>query len=819
MQYSVSEIIKIINGTLISRDDSESLITHIIYDTRKVSHQSTALFIALKGTNNDGHTYISDAVAKGIKNILVNQKNRTQAIEGINIIEVDNTMLALHQLARYHRAQYNCPVIGITGSNGKTTVKEWLSQALSSKMDILKSPQSYNSQLGVALSLLMMKSDHQTGIIEAGISKKGEMQKLQNIIQPDVGILTNIGDAHSHGFSSMEEKLNEKLLLFQSCDSIIYNNDNSLIEKAMQSYKNKTLVSWGHQIESTIRIVSTERMSDNTLLVLNYDDENIKIKVPFLQEEIIKNSLSVITYLLHIGWSQDEIENKLSNLRSLSNRLELKEGKNNCTLINDSYSADLASVRLALEYQEQHAYGKKKIVIISRFQDQSGNHRIYRELKELLVEKEIDKVLTIDFPVDARDIFLEMDIHHYSSVHACITTHPFSQLKDACILIKGATKYKLEEFYNYLSKQVHQTILETDYNAVVHNLNVYKSYLPDATKVMTILKAEAYGSGSVALAQYLSDKGIDYLGVAIIDEAIIIREAGIKLPIMIFNVQENNLDLLFRNALEPEVYSFRLLDLIVREAENRKENIDIHIKVDTGMHRLGFSEEDIDQLILQIQRCKYINVVSILSHLSASDTASQDTFTENQISLFEKLSDKISAGLSYKPMLHILNTGGIIRHNHAAYDMVRLGLGLYGIDSTKIIQDRLQRVHSLKAKILQIKKLKKGESTGYNRSGIATEDMTIAVISIGYADGLMRMAGHGKFFPRVHGLECPTIGSVCMDVTMIDISHNPDAREGDTVELFSPELPIEKLAESCNTISYEILSRIAPRVKRTYIYN
>jgi len=819
MQYTVSEITEIINGTLISRGDSRSLISHIIYDTRKVSHQNTALFIAIEGANNDGHIYIDDAVAKGVKNILVNKKNKTQAIEDINIIEVDNTMLALHQFAKYHRAQYNYPVIGITGSNGKTTVKEWLSQALSSKMDIVKSPQSYNSQLGVALSLLMTKSNHETAIIEAGISKKGEMQKLQDIIKPDIGILTNIGDAHSHGFSSMEEKLKEKLLLFQSCDYIIYNNDNSLIEKAMQSYKDKMFVSWGHQEDSTIRIVSTERMSDTTLLVLDYDNENIQLKVPFLQEEIIENSLSVITYLLHIGWSQDEIQNEIRNLRSLTNRLELKEGKNNCILINDSYSADLASVRLALEYQEQHAYGKKKIVIISQFQDQSGNQEIYRELNELLVEKEIGIVLAVDFPIEARDTFSTMDIHHYSSVHDCITSYPFSQLKDACILIKGATKYKLEEIYNYLSKQVHQTILETDYNAVVHNLNVYKSYLPDATKVMTILKAEAYGSGSVALAQYLSDKGIDYLGVAIMDEAITIREAGIELPIMIFNVQENNLELLFRHALEPEVYSFRLLDLIVRESENRKENIDIHIKVDTGMHRLGFSEENIDQLISQLKGSKYIRVVSILSHLSASDTASQDSFTENQISLFEKLSDQISTGLSYKPMLHILNTGGIIRHNQAAHDMVRLGLGLYGIDSTKTIQERLQRVHSLKAKILQIKKLKEGESTGYNRSGIATEDMTIAVISIGYADGLMRMAGNGRFAPRVHGLECPTIGSVCMDVTMIDISHNPDAREGDTVELFSPEWPIEKLAKSCNTISYEILSRIAPRVKRTYIYN
>ncbi len=819
MRYSISQINEILKGDVLSQISEDIYISHVVYDTRKISYSASSLFVAIKGQNNDGHNYISDAIKKGIKVIIVENNYTAPVSSNLHIIKVKDSLKALQNLAAYHRQKFTYPVIGITGSNGKTTVKEWLYQSLSQRLIAVQSPQSYNSQLGVALSVLMMEEEHDIAIIEAGISRKNEMDNLYQIIRPTIGIFTNIGDAHSSGFDNIEEKISEKIKLFSEAEVLIYNKDETLIDQALQSSINTQLLTWGIHAESTVQILDTQSYDQGTQLRLSYDDSIYNLDLPFTQKDLIENCMSVISTLLFLGWGEAWIQAAISQYRSLNNRLELREGKNNCLLINDSYSLDLASLRLALEYQNQHALGKDKMLIISDLVDQAQQKETYERLKKLIEEKNIKHIIGIGFSNQAKAL-LDIDhIEYYSSTEQCLLHFEFDKVSNSCLLIKGARNHQLEKIYAHLSSQVHETVLQTDYNAIAHNLKIFKSSVPKNTMMMAILKAEAYGSGSVAMAHFLSDKGIDYLGVALIDEAVTIRQSGINTPMMIFNVQESNLELLWHHNLEPEVYSFRLLKLLIEQSKKENTVLGIHIKLDTGMHRLGFEEHEIAELTRLLLSTDRIKVLSIFSHLAASEDERHDAFTKQQIAKYDNLYESLSISINSRPIRHILNTGGIIRHATSAYEMVRLGIGLYGIDTSQNKNYNLQKAHALSTKILQIKQLKKGETTGYSRSGIATRDMTIAVIGLGYADGLMRSAGNGRFSVSIHGQLCPTIANVCMDVTIIDISSYDQIREGDKVIIFDAERPIENLAASSNTIPYEILTRISPRVKRTYIYN
>ena len=819
MDYTVSQICKIVDGDMIGHPIGNITISHVVYDTRKISYSSASIFIAIRGDHNDGHKYIDDAIQKGIRACIVDSDDIPKTARNVHFIKVEDSLRALQKLAAHHRQQFSYPVIGITGSNGKTTVKEWLYQILNHEYRVLQSPQSYNSQLGVALSLLMMDEHHDIAIIEAGISRMDEMEYLYRMMAPTTGIFTNIGDAHNGGFKNIEVKIQEKIKLFQSCSTLIYSKDARLIDDAVQALNVPQLINWGKNSASDIVLEQYQISELHTDIQLQYDNQAYNFSIPFTQEDLLSNCMSVISYLLINQWNEKKIQNSISQLRGLSNRLELREGKNNCILINDSYSLDLASLRLALEYQHQHTIGREKVLIITDLEDQRRQESLYGQINMLIEEKKIHHVIGIGFSKQAQKLFRSSNIIYYDTTEQCLLHYPFSSIKDSCILIKGARHYKLERIYNQLSLRVHETVLQTDYNAIAHNLQIFKSYIPESTMVMAVLKAEAYGSGSVPMAHFLSDKGVNYLGVALIDEAIKIRESGIETPIMIFNVQESHLDLLWRYKLEPEIYSFRLLQLFIDQSEKEKRILGIHIKVDTGMHRLGFLEEDIILLLDKLKQAKYIKVLSVFSHLSASEDERFDTFTKKQISRYDRLYSTIIQDLNYKPIRHILNTAGILRHTSSAYEMVRLGIGLYGIDTRNRHDQLLIKAHTLSTKVLQIKKLKKGQTTGYSRSGVATENMTIAIIGLGYADGLMRSAGNGSCKVYINGHSCPTIGNICMDVSIVDISANSHIKEGDKVVIFDADVPIEDLATSCNTISYEILTRISPRVKRTYIYN
>lgn len=819
MNYSLSHISQIIDGVIIGTINDDINISHIVYDTRKISYSRFSLFVALKSAKNNGHSYIPDAISKGIKAFIIDEDVSRYYQENVLFIKVNDSLRALQKLASYHRRQFQFPVVGITGSNGKTTVKEWLYQTLNQYFRTIQSPQSYNSQLGVALSILMIENHHEMALIEAGISRIDEMQYLQKMIIPTIGIFTNIGDAHSSGFGNIEEKVREKMKLFSESQILIYNKDDRKLDEIIQSYDLPAFITWGEHPTSSILITEKKLISRKTEINLSYKKESYQFSIPFAQDDLVENCMSMISYLLFLAWDNEKIQSALSDLRSLKNRLEIKDGRNNCTLINDSYSLDLASLRLALEYQDQHANGQQKILIITPLKDQKYDSNIYKQITELIKEKNQYQVLGIGYNANQKALIKLDNILFYDTAEQCLINHPFHTISESCILIKGARSYQLEKINDQLSEKVHRTILEIDYDAVAHNLKAFRSYIPTETMIMTIIKAEAYGSGSVPMAHFLSGQGVNYLGVALIDEAIKIRESGIDLPIMIFNVQENNLELFWQYNIEPEIYSFRILDQIIKTSASQKNILGIHIKVDTGMHRLGFQNDEIDRLIQRLKNAPQIKVLSIFSHLSASEDEKYDAFTKQQIASFDKIYAQIIESIQYRPLRHILNTGGIIRHTESAYEMVRLGIGLYGIKSIENADIELQKSHALSTTILQVKKLTKGETTGYSRSGVASKDMTIAIIGIGYADGFMRMAGNGQFSVYIDGHECPTVGNICMDVSIIDITPYPSIQEGDKVTIFDSLRPIEKLAEACNTITYEILSRISPRVKRTYIYN
>lgn len=815
MEYSLQQISEITGGQLF-HNQGQMKVRHIYFDSRRIAFGHESIFIAFKSNKADGHKYLAKAYEKGVRQFLVSEPDSISDLKDVSYVLVSDTLRALQEWATFHRSQFDIPVIAITGSNGKTIVKEWLHQALSTQLNSYNSPGSYNSQIGVALSLLQIEKSHELAIIEAGISEQGEMEHLAKMIKPTHGIMTNIGDAHSHGFDDKHQKINEKLGLFRDVESLIYCYDHNDIREAMDNHLLSKTTSWGKNSRAEIEITEINANDKNTSITIKYNTQIYHLELPVTHSNMVDNCLHVISCLLFFQWSEKDIQKVIRPFSSIPNRLEIKEGRYNTVLINDSYSADLASLKLALEYQDQHAQKKEKAVIITDFLQQKDDSKTSKEIENLLIAHGVKRIIHIG--PEARQ-YGNLEIHNYSSTENCLYDFDFESWEDFCVLIKGARQYTLEKIFGYLSKKAHQTVLETNFSAIAHNLNVFRSLLKRDTQVMAILKAEAYGSGSSELAHFLHDRGIDYMAVAIIDEAVDIRDAGIDTPIMILNVQDNHLDTLWDYNLEPEVYSLRLLEKIISKAKSKSEAIDIHIKIDTGMNRLGFKSDELPEVIRLIKQCDQMKIASVFSHLSSSEDPSQDDFTNDQIRLYESSSNQIiDAFPNQSPKRHILNTHGIIRHRDAQYDMVRIGLGLYGIDDTVSLDTQLQKVHTLKARILQIKKLNKGDRTGYGTAGFASEDKMVAVISIGYADGLMRIAAKNKFSVCIHNQLYPLVGNVCMDVSMVDITGSSHIKEGDEVIIFDQAKPIEDLAEKSETIPYEIISRIAPRVKRTYHY-
>lgn len=813
MQYDIQHICDIVNGTFLNQEIRATVIKQLVYDTRKILLTDQVVFVALQGEYDDGHAYITEAYHKGIRNYLVSEEVDYTLFPTANFIKVVDTLRAIQQWAAAYRKNLSFPLIAITGSNGKTIIKEWLALALQRKQKVGKSPMSYNSQLGVALSLLQLDEDNDIGIIEAGISKVHEMTKLEKMIQPEVGIFSNIGDAHQLGFDSKKQKITEKLKLFRQVQLLIYNSDMAELREVITQQQINTLT-WGMSEHADVLV--TEQ--DDQHILCQYSEASYKLKLPFGNSQLIENCMHIITYLISTGWTEAEINAALRDFSSLPNRLEIKRGIRNSILIDDSYSSDVTSLQSAFETLDQHAHSKKRIAIISAFDERSVDLDSYSQLSELIQAHNIEVLITIGMSADALTLPELLTWYKYHDLDTYLQAIDEELYDTAVVLIKGARRYNLDRLSMRLTQQAHMTRLETNLTAIAHNLGVFRSHLDTGTKLMIVVKADAYGSGSSELVKFLEGQKVDYLAVALVDEAIKVRQAGCELPIMVFNVQEHDLELLWRFRIEPEVYSLTFLKKLIAIAETQTTTLAIHLKLESGMHRLGFMPEELMELAALLNDTKQLRVTSVFSHLASSGNPDNDEMTASQFHAFDIFYNKLIDLIADQPIRHILNSSGIIRFPDRQYEMVRLGLGMYGIDDTGIMQGQLIKVHSLIAQVIQVKAVKRSAGIGYEGAGRLEEDGYIAVVSIGYADGLMRRAGSGKYSLMRSGVNYPIMGNVCMDVTMIHLGTEATLKEGDELIIFGPNHPVEALAACCETISYEILSRIAPRVKRSYIY-
>ena len=821
MKYFIEHICKIVEGSF-SQFAKNDEIEHLLTDSRRLIFPSTTLFFSLKGQRKSGHHFLDELYQRGVRNFVVFNEIDFSNYKEANIILVKDSLTALQQLATFHRNQFDIPVIGITGSNGKTIVKEWLNQLLEDDFNIVRSPRSYNSQIGVPLSVWQMNSSHELGIFEAGISQLDEMQKLQSIIQPTIGIFTNIGEAHNEGFENIDQKIKEKIFLFEKAGTIIYSNDDANISKAIEAFASKSsinLFSWGKNDATKLHIISIHKNHGNTTLNIFYNSTNFSLIIPFADDASIENAIACICVLLYLNISVDKINTRLQRLSHIAMRLELKSGINNCSIINDSYSADISSLKIALDFMLQQQQHNKRTVILSDILESGKKQKdLYEEIALLLKQKKVDRLIGIGEKIMLnKEAFQQLgEVDFYADVDNFKKSFQQLHFRDEAILLKGARKFEFESIDRLLAEQVHQTIMEINLNAMASNLNQYQKLLQPSTKLMAMVKAFSYGGGSFEIANLLQFHKVDYLAVAYADEGIELRKSGINLPIMVMNAEMSSFDALIQYHLEPVIYSFHLLQqfdgFLKKEAV---QNFPVHVELETGMNRLGFSIKELKKLIEGLKKSSF-KIQSVFSHLAASEEAQQDEFTKQQAEIFISAANEIQSVFGYPHIKHIANTAAIIRHPQLQLDMVRLGIGLYGIDSSDSHKLKLQEASALKSTIAQIKHLENGTTVGYNRKGIAGKATTIATVCIGYADGYSRRLGNGAGKMLVNGRLAPVIGSVCMDMTMIDITDIPDVHEGDEVIVFGKGLSVQQVAKWAQTIPYEILTGISQRVKRVY---
>jgi Alr-MurF fusion protein len=816
--YTISSIATIIKANYLQKGNDD-IIEHLLIDSRKLLFPSTSLFFAISTSHRNANDFIQELYDKGVRNFVVdNNYVQNDNLVATNILVVQDVIQALQGIAAHHRYQFTYPVIGITGSNGKTIVKEWLYQLLQNNYNIVRSPKSYNSQIGVPLSVWQMSAANTLAIFEAGISMPNEMDKLQKIIQPTIGIFTSIGDAHSEGFEDVAQKIEEKSKLFLSCNEIIYCKDNVGVANAIESKCNTChLFSWSKKDEATLSITAIQIQHYNTVIKANYQNRKVSISVPFTNDAAIENAITCWCVLLHLGVVDEVVSEKMMQLRSVEMRLELKQGINNCSVINDSYSADINSLTIALDFLQQQQQHQKRTVILSDIlQSGKKSAELYAEVAAILQQKNINRFIGIGTEISKnKDAFKPIvDAQFFTSTNDFKQNFPTLHFNSETILLKGARVFEFEQLSHLLEQKLHQTILEINLNALTHNLKVYKQQLNEGVKLMAMVKAFSYGSGGFEIANVLQFNKVDYLAVAYADEGVELRKAGITLPIMVMNAEEATFDVLVQYNLEPELYSFTIFDGFENYLQqNGVNNYPVHLKIDTGMKRLGFELNEIQTLCTKITESSTFKIQTVFSHLAASDAAEHDDFTQQQANIFNEACNILQLSIPYPFIKHIANTGAIHRHKNLQYNMVRLGIGLYGVDS--VLQQQLKNVTTLKTTISQIKKIKKGESVGYSRKGITNTDATIATVRIGYADGYPRALSNGKGSMLVNGKLAPVIGNVCMDMTMLDIT-NIEAKEGDAVIVFGETLPVNNLAQKADTIAYEILTGISQRVKRVY---
>lgn len=811
MNLGLSTIISHINASF-SGFDQNARIDNFSIDSRSPQNNENTIFFALIGPNYNSHHFISELINNGVRNFVVSEEP-IKTIENVNFLVVKNTLEALQKFAAYYRSLFNFPVIGITGSNGKTIVKEWINFLLSPEYNIIRSPKSYNSQVGVPLSVLGINEGHNLGIFEAGISTTNEMQHLEEIIRPTIGILTGIGSAHDEGFENLGQKIKEKLKLFQRTGLLIYPKNKTI--DAFLPAGIKTF-SWSNNDKTADVLVHHKTENQNTYLNITYQDTCTKIKVPFSDEASVENVIHCMMLMFYFKYDFDTIQKRLQLLYPIEMRLKVKKGINKTTLIDDSYSSDFQSLKIALDFLENQSQHNKKTLILSDiFQSGLTEEELYSRVSQLIIAHKITRVFGIGITISKfKNKFLNGIT--FESIEDFLAEFEQLTFENETILIKGARSFHFEEIVSLLEEKTHETKLEINLNAISHNLNFYKAKLNQETKIMAMIKAFGYGNGGAEIAKLLEYHKVDYLGVAFADEGILLRNNGIKLPIMVMNPETNSFASLIQHRLEPEIYNLKSLQAFLKIVKSKKlTDYPIHLKIDTGMHRLGFEEEQLDELISTLKNNRLISVKSILSHLATSDDLKQSEFVLSQISLFEKLSSQLITELNITPIRHILNTSGISNFIHAQYDMVRLGIGLYGISGKIQEQNYLEPVGTLKSVISQIRVIQEGESVGYGRRFVAARKTRVATIPIGYADGIRRMWGSNGGYITIHNQKAPIIGSICMDMLMVDVTDIPCV-EGNQVIVFGASPSIFEMAESLQTIPYEVLTGISQRVQRIF---
>ncbi|WP_430901185.1 MULTISPECIES: bifunctional UDP-N-acetylmuramoyl-tripeptide:D-alanyl-D-alanine ligase/alanine racemase [unclassified Paraflavitalea] len=860
MSYTLQHIAKILKSK--SEISSEQLINYLLIDSRKLVHAPTTLFFALKGPRNNGHAFVKELYDKGVRAFVVSESGFQELAPEASFIEVSDTLSALQLLAAHHRKQFNIPVIGITGSNGKTIVKEWLYQLLQDSFSIVRSPKSYNSQIGVPLSVWPMMEHHQLALFEAGISQSGEMDKLQKIIQPTIGVFTNIGEAHSEGFLNIRQKVNEKLRLFTHVKTLIYCKDDPQVHTAVaglwqQLHRDDsndfTLFNWSTVSDATLQILTIFKDNGKSLISANYKGQTIQIEIPFTDDASVENAIHCWCVMLHLDVKPKEISKRMKQLEAIAMRLELKQGVNHCSVINDSYNTDINSLKIALDFLVQQQQQPKRTVILSDIlQSGKPERELYQEVSDALKQREVHRFIGIGEKLYAyQNLFQQLpnlETKFYKSTESFLSDFPQLTFREEVILLKGARVFEFELINQRLEEQRHQTVMEINLNALVHNLKWYQEQLKPGTRIMAMVKAFAYGSGSYEIARLLQYHKVDYLAVAYTDEGVALRKRGIQLPIMVMNPDASSFDQLVQFHLEPDVYSVSLLNELVDYLKKQGiEHFPVHIELETGMNRLGFNEKELSVLETVLDTT-VLKVQAFFSHLVASESPAFDGFTRQQGALFVKMCDRLSAKLSYPVLRHLSNTSGIARFPDLQFDMVRLGIGLYGVESGNT---HIREASTLKTSIAQIKQLEPGETVGYGRKGILQNEEieregkrrneleqggekpcsfeeqqkalgeisragTIATIRIGYADGYSRALSNGKGKVMIKGQLAPVVGWICMDMTMVDISHIPGVKEGDEVIVFGGPLSVKEVAKWADTIPYELISGVSQRVRRLY---
>jgi alanine racemase len=817
MQYSIKEIAQILGGELSGPGNKE--IRYVSLDSRTVYHSDKVLFFAIRGERHDGHHYITDLISRGVTAFIVEEPYAGGKHEDpLSFIQVENSLEALQKLARYHRKQFDTGIIGITGSNGKTIVKEWIYQVLSPDRKVTRNPKSYNSQVGVPLSVLLLEQATEVGVFEAGISRPGEMEILKGMIRPSIGIFSNIGEAHQEGFSSKEDKIKQKLNLFRDVEVLIYCKDHAEIDhQVRKSGLDEKSFTWSAGENADVTLSGIRNTEHDTLVDVSFRKESFTVTIPFHDRASVENAMHVISLMLYLEYAPLIIESRINQLIPVAMRMEMMTGTGECTIINDSYNSDLISLSIALDYlNQQHQHKTRTLILSDIHQSGRDDESLYMSVAGMLREKNITRFIGIGPSLHSMERLFPGDSSFFQSTSDFLDAlHTFDFHKEA-ILIKGSRSFAFEKIASRLQKKNHETILEIDLNAMIHNLNVYKSLLPRDTKIMVMVKAFSYGSGAHEIANALQYQQVDYLGVAYADEGVALRTSGIHLPILVMNPEVTSFQLLLEHQLEPEIYSFRSLFTFLKVLErNNQVSYPVHLKLETGMNRLGFRLEEVDQLIEVFKQNESIRIRSLFSHLGSSDEQKHDAYTLDQISTFEQMSSRIMEHFNDDILRHILNTAGIERFSHAAYDMVRLGIGLYGISDR--LEDKLVPVSTLRSTISQIKPVRSGDSIGYSRNIIADRDMLVGIVPIGYADGLRRDLGHRDVSFLVREKEVAVLGNLCMDMCSVDLT-GMEAEEGDEVIIFGKQRPVKHLAANLDTIPYEILAGLSQRIKRVYYH-